>query len=282
MELMPCQPWGIAGMEFKISKDWEEFWKVFPLQDQVPPRPRQASYLSDAADPLDYLVDRPKIFRRNAVSYMAAKTWRQGIKPQQIEAMRQAKRTCEWPTLTKASVDICAMMSGLFGKPSDILVTSIPCGHSRVANCFSTRLGQSVAAALGLPFEPVWAHRFLNGSSHPTQSRKLPPLKRLFDPVGPVIVIDDIISTGTHMEQALLDLRRTGNVASGFAWISGSTFGEPRASLNLGIESKSARPTMERLVSDLIDLLDTIEGDTDLEVEPDEANGDDEPDLDFD
>ena len=268
-------------MECKIPQEWEEFWKRFPPEGRTPHRPRQASYMSDAADPLDYLVDRPKIFRRNTVSYMTAKTWRREIKHQQIEAIRRAKQFYEWPTLSKASADICAMMSALFGKPSDVLLTSIPCGHSRASNCFSTRLGQSVAAALGLPYRPVWAHRFLNGSSHPTQSRRLEPLRRLFDPVGAVIVVDDIISTGTHMEQALLDLRRTGNVAAGFAWISGSAFGEPVASLNLGIESRSARPTVERLVSDLIDLLDAIDGDSDFEVEPDEANGDDEPDLDF-
>lgn len=53
----------------------------------------------------------------------------------------------------------------------------VACGHSRRANCFGKRLGQQAAAELGAPFAELF-------------------------PVGPVLVIDDLATSGWHMEEA--------------------------------------------------------------------------------
>jgi hypothetical protein len=95
-------------------------------------------------------------------------------------------------------------------------ITCVPCGHSRRPDCFGKRLAQGVAELLGLPFVQVFADRFCTGVSHPKEYSKLPPPEQIADPVPSMLLIDDLATSGWHVEEALTALRKLGVSASAF------------------------------------------------------------------
>ncbi len=75
--------------------------------------------------------------------------------------------------------------------------------------------GLPVAHALAMSHEP--------GSSHPKTNAKRAPM-RLAAPVeGPVLLVDDVATSGRHIEEASLLLRaQTAGAVLAVAWIGGS------------------------------------------------------------
>ncbi|HEV2099279.1 MAG TPA: phosphoribosyltransferase [Stellaceae bacterium] len=76
-----------------------------------------------------------------------------------------------------------------------------------------------------MAFVQIFADRPRNGTSHPKQSAMLPPLVQIAAPPKSAILIDDLATSGGHLEQAVLALRQLGVAASAVAWISGSRTG---------------------------------------------------------
>ncbi len=171
------------------------------------------------------LVYRPTIFQRKDVRWIAAHTWRSQAKERGVKALKAVKDDFD-PYFVKAAAEpVSALIRQLFGSGPAHAVTCIPCGHSCRADCFGKLLAQAVAQGAGMPFIQIFADRPRAGVSHPKQSIRLPPLRHIARPPGSTIVIDDVATSGEHLEQAVLALRRIGIAASAIAWISGSTVG---------------------------------------------------------
>src|SRR5260370_616918 len=82
--------------------------------------------------------------------------------------------------------------------------------------------GEAVADELGLRFVEVFEDRFVSGVSHPKEFRNLPPLVWRTKPAAPTLVIDDLATSGMHIEEALGLLRGLGLPSFGAVWISGT------------------------------------------------------------
>jgi hypothetical protein len=79
-----------------------------------------------------------------------------------------------------------------------------------------------VAEQLGLGFAEVFEDRFVDGASHPKEFAKLPPLAFRHTPAAPALVIDDLATSGWHIEEALGMIRGLGLPAFGAVWIAGT------------------------------------------------------------
>jgi hypothetical protein len=174
------------------------------------------------AEILASLVQRPAIYSRNAISYMTARSWRADVKADTIRALKSAKANGCCDTCNAGVSDIAAIIRKLFGSSPKASITSVPCGHSRVPDCLGRRLAEGVAADLGIPFVQCWADRFVDGVSHPKEFHKLPPLEWVATPPPALIVVDDVATSGWHLEEALTALRDRGVEAFGIAWIGGT------------------------------------------------------------
>jgi len=76
---------------------------------------------------------------------------------------------------------------------------------------------------LGRPFLKILADRFVTGVRHPKKFEKLPALEVIAHPAErTVILIDDVATSGWHMEEALLRLRAKGFVAISVVWLRGT------------------------------------------------------------
>jgi predicted amidophosphoribosyltransferase len=176
------------------------------------------------------LVYRPALFRRNEIRWIAAYAWRSNQRTRGLAALKQAKEALDASILKEAATSISGLIHEIFGdKPVDA-ITGIPCGHSRRADCFGKQLARLVASMVGLPFLQIFADRPCPGSSHPKQSMSLPPLQQIADPPRSMIIIDDLATSGWHLEESVLALRQSGVAASSIVWISGASGGVPIAS----------------------------------------------------
>ena len=156
---------------------------------------------------LDALIYRPSVFRRNEMRWISVFNWRAGHKANGLAALRRAKQTLDRQVISEASVSIAALACELFGDHPADSVTNVPCGHSRRPDCFGKQLAQAVAANLQLRFVQVFADRPAAGGSHPKQNTQLTPLRQIGSPPRSVLLVDDLATSGAHMEESTIALR---------------------------------------------------------------------------
>jgi hypothetical protein len=201
------------------------------------------------------LVYRPTIFQRNDIRWIAAHAWRSGAKERGVTALKLVKQHLDPLFIREAAQPIAALICDLRGPGLADAVTCVPCGHSRRPDCFGKRLAQAVAEVLGVPFMQIFADRPCSGVSHPKRSVKLPPLEQIVNPPRSIIVVDDVATSGGHLEQAVLALRRLGVAASAVTWISGSsTGGAPFRGGAAGSEEKGMQPRSIRTAPGVVEL----------------------------
>lgn len=202
-------------------------------EDQAHSTPLQSTLLKS-------MVYRPALFRRDGIRWISAYAWRARSKARGLSALKEAKRAVDPSMVAMAATSVATLIREIFGdKPVDA-ITCVPCGHSRRPDCFSKRLAQSVADACGLPFLQIFADRPCAGTSHPKQSLSLPPLQQIAEPPRSLILVDDVATSGVHVQESMLALRRLAVAVSTVVWISGST----RSGIPLRVE-----PTAELMTS---------------------------------
>jgi hypothetical protein len=169
------------------------------------------------------LTAKRSIYSRNDVAWISAKSWRAESKRADLAAFKGAKAVIDQAVLATAAGEVSALVRRMFGPLAGWTVSTVAVGHSRRPDSFAVRLAQSVAADLGLRFDKVFADRFVTGSSHPKEFSRLPPLQLLRSHlVCPILLVDDVATSGWHMEEALLALRALGVMSFGVVWISGT------------------------------------------------------------
>jgi len=154
---------------------------------------------------LGSLVWRPAVYSRHEVAWVSARAWRDTSKAEDLAALKAAKAERAPVVLEAAASEVATVLRRLRGDWSDHAVAPIPCGHSG-PGCFGALLAQLVAEALGTEFLRVWQDRPLVGVSHPARNARLPVLVWVAQPAGPILVVDDVASTGSNVAQALMTL----------------------------------------------------------------------------
>ena len=161
----------------------------------------------------------PAVRSRNGVAYVTARRFSAQNRLGAIRAIKQLKTEADDRETGLAAAEMALLWLRLTGNPGAWTVTSVAAGHSG-GNSFGTRLAVAVAERLSLGYLQVWRHRPVRGVSHPKEFRRLPPLDMLAKPIGATLIIDDVATSGWHMEEALTALRALGVPAAGIAWIS--------------------------------------------------------------
>jgi hypothetical protein len=173
------------------------------------------------AELLGSLVYRPMVFRRNNVGWIAGCAWRAHAKADDVAALKEAKRALDPWLISEAAELVATLVRQLYGEGAADAITSVPCGHSRRPDCLGKQIAKGVADRLALPFLQVFADRPCSGVSHPKEFAKLPPLEQIAEPRASMILVDDLATSGWHLEESLTALRRLRITASAFVWITG-------------------------------------------------------------
>ncbi|MCB1378490.1 MAG: hypothetical protein KDK89_09025 [Alphaproteobacteria bacterium] len=170
---------------------------------------------------LSTLVERRQLITRNGFSFTGSRTWRSQIKPYQIEALRALKRELPESFVEVVADEIAASAKLQFGATSLVNVIPIPCGSSGKPDGFSVRIAERVATKMGCHFENILVSSAKKGSSHPKTSARLAPLQLAKRVEGLSLLVDDVASSGRHMELAMRCLRSNAIDCVGTVWIAG-------------------------------------------------------------
>lgn len=170
---------------------------------------------------LSTLVERRHLITRNGFSFTGLRTWRSQIKPFQIEALKALKRGLPESFVEVVAGEIAASATLQFGATSLVNVIPVPCGSSGRPDGFSVRVAERVAAKMGCRFENILLSSAGKGSSHPKTSARLAPLQLTGRAQGLSLLVDDVASSGRHMELAMRCLRENAIDCVGTVWIAG-------------------------------------------------------------
>ena len=182
----------------------------------------QAAESAPRPSPIGSLAFRRAIYSRNGVSWSSVRSWSSRARKDDIAALKTVKASVDPATITAAADEIAEHVLAMVGRPTGWLVTTVAVGHSRRPDSFAVRLAESVAERLGTEFAKMFSDRYVSGVSHPKEFTKLPPLEKLLAADRPVLLVDDVATSGWHLEEALSAIRGDGVPAIATTWISGT------------------------------------------------------------
>lgn len=165
---------------------------------------------------------RLAIFGRNDVSWIAARAWCANRKKADIAALKAAKACVDPRLVEQAADELAGVLVKIWGRGGPALVSTVPVGHSCRPDSFAVQLAAGVAQRLDLSFAKLFADRFVSGSSHPKEFRKLPPVEMVERPEQrQIYLIDDVSTSGWHLEESMTALRASGYAVQSAVWIGG-------------------------------------------------------------
>lgn len=164
------------------------------------------------------LVAKRRALRRDSVVYHATAGWRAAIKPWQIEALKAIKENPPPTLVCEVASNLAEVAAELWGEAFKAVVP-VPCGHSG-PNCLATRLAREVARISKVPMLEAFETLPMNGSSHPRKNIGRPRMQVQQAPREPVLLIDDVATSGAHLIEASHLLRETAPAVFPLVWIA--------------------------------------------------------------
>jgi hypothetical protein len=170
----------------------------------------------------DTLIKKRVLHSRNGVDFITMRTWRGPMKPYQIAALVTLKKGKPNELVRRVASELAAAALNMHGEGLINCVVPVPGGNSGDEQSFSMLVAREVAAILNIPCDDLLVSASKPakpGASTPRKSANLKPfnVKRMVD--GPILVVDDVVSSGKHMEMAISALREKANAVYGIAWI---------------------------------------------------------------
>lgn len=179
---------------------------------------------SPAIDPVarflfESLPVRKRLIARNGINYLAVRTWAKPVKAHQIKAFAALKQNPPAYFVDAVVEELADAMISVHGKCVNASVVAVPCGHSG-PDCFSKQLAQSLARKLDLEHLQAFEDLAVKGTSHPKTNVKRPKMKLVSPPTKPVILVDDIATSGSHLEEAARLLSEHQGQVWPVAWVA--------------------------------------------------------------
>ena len=170
---------------------------------------------------LETLVQRRALRSRKGVSFITLRAWRQPIRAHQIRALKAIKRSAPAAIAAEVAEELHADLAALFGAAAFRAVIPVPCGHSSARGCLSHAIALELGQRINLPVIAALAMPPLAGSSHPKTNARRPPMTLQRAIEGPVLLVDDVATSGRHIEEACQLLRAGAGSVLAMAWIGG-------------------------------------------------------------
>lgn len=167
------------------------------------------------------LVERRALRSRKGISFITVRAWRQPIRAHQIRALKALKASSPESLADGVAQVMQAEIESLLGIQSFRAIVPVPCGHSPPELCLSRAIALALGRRLQMPVIEALRLAPMRGSSHPKTNTKRPPMRlnRALD--GPVLIIDDVATSGQHIEEACRLLRPAAGAALAMVWIGG-------------------------------------------------------------
>jgi hypothetical protein len=193
--------------------------EAYDLQQTLAPRPNDVLTTPQCQFLFDTLIKKRSLHSRNGCDYLTLRNWRAGQKPYQVATMASLKKFKPKHFFERIAGEIVQQAEQIYGRGVIGCVVPIPGGSSGEAESFSVVLARAVAEKLDVPCCGVLKAQGVRGKSSPHKSTHLRPYEVTGPVTGPVLVVDDIASSGRHLELAIKSLRAQHKAVYAVAWI---------------------------------------------------------------
>jgi PAS domain-containing protein len=170
---------------------------------------------------LETLAARRAIRSRKTANYLTLRSWRNPIRGYQIKALKALKRNIPLGMAAAIAQEIAEEARNLVGFGAFKAIVPMPCGHSEPGSCLSLEIARALSAQIGLPVVTALACTPQKGVSHPKENAKRPPLMLAAKLAEPALLVDDVATSGAHMEEAIKLLKPHCGAVLALAWIGG-------------------------------------------------------------
>lgn len=168
---------------------------------------------------LDTLRRQPRLRSRGGISYHALRAWRKPVRDAQLSALKALKQE-PTPAFEEAvAAEMADWIRASFGERSFDALVPIPCGHSG-RDCFARRVAARLADHLQIARFDAFAPLPQAGSSHPRTNPSRDPIRLVTPPNGNILLIDDVATSGAHIEEGARALRRTADGVTSVVWLA--------------------------------------------------------------
>lgn len=168
---------------------------------------------------LSTLIRQKRLLRRGPVAYHALARWRSAVKDTQIAALKALKRDPSDLFLSAVADEMVTAIGTLYGRKTFQAVTHVPCGNSG-PGCLAAKLAKRVAERLDVAFIDAFDVLPPSGGSHPRGNARRASMTLREAPTVPVLLIDDVATSGAHIEEAAMLLRATAPAVLPLVWIA--------------------------------------------------------------
>lgn len=165
------------------------------------------------------LPKQPVLKSKNGVTYTVIRRWKSQLKETQIAAIQALKVSTNSVAAELAAAEIVETMQNVFPGLAFDFIVPIPCGSSGMARCLSVQIAERISSHLNIPLNNCLSNNTAVGTSHPKKSIKLKPYAVNAAVHGKVLLVDDIVTTGTHLLKANHALRDAGVATFSIGWI---------------------------------------------------------------
>lgn len=168
------------------------------------------------------LVQRRSLRSRNGVSFVTARAWREPIRAHQIKALKLLKESAPQRLAVSIAKDMLGEIDALLGRGAFRSIVPVPCGHSGQPRCLSRHVALELSLLLDIPVVEALRLPQSDEGSHPKKNTRRASMNLSRPPEGPTLIVDDVATSGAHIEEACRLLRTEGIAVMGLAWIGGN------------------------------------------------------------
>jgi hypothetical protein len=192
---------------------------------ESPVLPLQPPAIAKPMDPaaiflFETLSHKQTLHVRNGASYISLRAWRKPIKDHQVAALAAAKLFPPDDFIDQVADELAASAKHHYGAHTFATVVPVPGGSSATKSSLSEKLAARVAQKLKLPVQYALSPQSVaKGKSHPSKSAKLRPYELQEGVKGSALLIDDVATSGRHIELAQSAIRESGHDCFALSWI---------------------------------------------------------------
>jgi len=168
---------------------------------------------------VDSLIFNLRSLHRKGVYYHSIHRWRKPVKKIQVQALKSIKKNGSRNLQSKMAASMADAANSLYGHGTIKLVTNVPCGHGG-SKCLIKKVAPLVAEQLGVKYISTFADLPCKGSSHPKTNLRRQRMTLTEKPCEPILLLDDVATSGRHIEEATNILKIYSPSVLPLVWVS--------------------------------------------------------------
>jgi hypothetical protein len=191
------------------------------LQEQLPSIARSVPVGEEAilAFLANTLIRRASLRHKGALSYVIVRQWKAALKDVQLAALEGLKIGPSKVAANQIAHEISFVVSSIFEGMNFDAIVPVPCGSSGTPTCMSVEIASALAQILGVPIMNCLSGEPGSGRSHPHKSKSLKPYRLEGEVSGHLLLVDDVLTSGKHLQLACDALRAAGASVSSVVWV---------------------------------------------------------------